>query len=239
MGDSTQMRRVAVLGAMANELRPFVKLLPLRPEPWGSGTIYRGTTGNTEVLASITGIGMTGATQTTERMLAEGRIDQVIMMGIAGGLDPSLVIGDLVVPEVVLDGATGREYHPTPVAGHPNSGTLHSSDTMVMDPDALTALAERGVVALDMETAALAAVCEQADVAWLTFRAISDTVADGIVNDSVLGLTNPDGSPNLPAVARFMITRPSKIGQLVKLGRDAGVATSVAARAAAAACIGS
>jgi adenosylhomocysteine nucleosidase len=90
-------------------------------------------------------------------------------------------------------------------------------------------------VAIDMETAAIAAVCDSRGCPWSAFRAISDRADDGTTDAAVLALTRPDGSPNLLALARFVLTQPRRIPQLVRLGHGARAATRAAAGAALAA----
>ena len=49
-------------------------------------------------------------------------------------------------------------------------------------------------MAVDMETSAIAAVCEAKGVSWSVFRSISDHVGDAIVDEAVLGMMRPDGA---------------------------------------------
>jgi adenosylhomocysteine nucleosidase len=86
-----------------------------------------------------------------------------------------------------------------------------------------------------METAAVAAVCEERGVPWSVFRTISDRASDGLADEAVFGLAHPDGSPDLRAVARFVVRDPTRIPRLIRLGRDMSIATKSAATAAAAA----
>jgi hypothetical protein len=48
-------------------------------------------------------------------------------------------------------------------------------------------------------------------------------------------MAKPDGSPNVAAVVRYVVTHPHKIPMLARLGRDLNTATTAAARAAVAA----
>lgn len=82
---------------------------------------------------------------------------------------------------------------------------------------------------------AIAGVCEQRGCPWSVFRAVSDRADDGTTDAAVLALVDQDGSPNLAAVARFILKRPHRIPQLVRLGRGAKSAARAAAGAAAAA----
>jgi adenosylhomocysteine nucleosidase len=91
------------------------------------------------------------------------------------------------------------------------------------------------VIGLDMETAAVAAVCEARGCSWSVIRAISDMATDH-PDDSVLNLAKPDGSANGPAVAKFLLTKPWRIPHLARLQRDSKFAALAAANAAASAC---
>ena len=55
-------------------------------------------------------------------------------------------------------------------------------------------------------------------------------------DDAVLSLAKPDGSPNGPAIAKFILTKPWRIPMLAKLQQGAKLAATNAARAAATAC---
>jgi hypothetical protein len=63
-------------------------------------------------------------------------------------------------------------------------------------------------------------------------RAISDRADDGSTDEAVLGLAGPDGTGDPWAVARFLLTRPWRVPELVRLGRDARRAAQTAASAA-------
>jgi adenosylhomocysteine nucleosidase len=229
-----------MLAPMPSELRPLVKRLGLRPSPAPVGTrVHEGRAGSATVVAATTGMGTAGAAEAARRMLDGGDVDHVMVVGIAGGIDDRLAIGDVIRPRVVIDGASGAEYRPHPLGGQtdpPDPGSLHTSDELIIDPDRVAALRARGVIAMDMETAAVAAVCEGRGCPWSVVRAISDRSSDGMADEAVFQLAYPDGSPNLRAVARFVARHPGRVPQLLRLGRDASVATNAAATAAAEAC---
>lgn len=104
-------------------------------------------------------------------------------------------------------------------------------DDFDMQPAERDALVADGFVAVDMETAAVAGVCERRGVKWSTVRSISDLV--GVTPGDVIGLANPDGSPNVGASIRYVVTRPWRIPRLARLGFDAKNAADAAAAAAA------
>jgi adenosylhomocysteine nucleosidase len=230
--------RIGILAPMPSELRPVVKRLGLRR---AGRDVHEGRVGDVSVVAATTGIGPEAADRATRRMVDEGPVDHVVVVGVAGGIAEGQSIGDVVPVDVVIDDRTGLEYRPHPLGGDEDAGAvtaggaLHTSADLIADAERLAALRARGVVALDMETAAVAAVCESRGVPWSVFRAISDRAGDGLADEAVFGLARPDGSPDLRAVARFVVRHPARIPHLVRLGRDTAVATRAAAAAAAAA----
>src|SRR5437870_9789266 len=104
-----------------------------------------------------------------ERMLAGATFDRVVVCGIAGGLAPASVVGDLVVPEEVYDSVTGERFRSTPVEGVTPKGVIRmgAGDDYEFDDAQVARLVEEGVTALDMETAAIARVCERNNVPWI------------------------------------------------------------------------
>jgi adenosylhomocysteine nucleosidase len=229
---STPALRVAILAPMRTELRPLVAPLDLAESPEHGSGLLCGAVGRVEVVAALTGIGMRAGAKAAERMLEAAAPDHLVVVGIAGGIGRTVAVGDLVVPERVLNLDSGETLRPTSLGSTPARGTLASSDALLEDPTEAARLGDRGVVAIDMETAAIGAVCDARRCAWSVFRAISDRADDGTTDAAILGLTHPDGSPNPFAVARLILTRPRRIRQLVRLGRGAKAATRTAARAA-------
>jgi adenosylhomocysteine nucleosidase len=226
--------RVGVLAPMKSELRPVVKAFALKPERIDGVGVHTGRVGNADVVATTTGIGTALAVAATERLLGLGPFDRVMVVGIAGGVGPTVGIGDVVIPEVVVDGATGNEYRPAPIDALAPRGTIVTSDDFIVDVARLEQLIAQGVVAVDMETGSVAAVCAARGVPWSTVRAISDRAEDG--DAEMPGLANPDGSPNGKAIARYFARHPGRVPYMLKVGRGSMQAARNAATTAARAC---
>jgi adenosylhomocysteine nucleosidase len=232
MADPASVRHVAMLAPMRPELRPLVKAAGLHRVDGDGDAVYRGSVAGAQITAMMTGIGTAAATRVTHAVLDLGPCDHVIVVGIAGGVDPTLDIGDVVVPERAVDRATGREFRSAPLGGAIARGSLITSDELISDPTAQARLAEDGYAAIDMETAAIAAVCEQHGLTWSAFRGISDHGADDGIDDSVLGLSKPDGTADMAAVAKFVATRPWRVPNLARLGRNMQKAVDAAVASA-------
>ena len=74
----------------------------------------------------------------------------MVVVGIAGGVTLDANIGDIIVPEVVVDGATGKEYEPDLIGDIEPRGRLISSDELLVGPEKFVQMRADGVVALDM-----------------------------------------------------------------------------------------
>jgi adenosylhomocysteine nucleosidase len=229
------VRRVALLAPMRQELAPLVKKLGLRRSD-ADQALHVGRAEGVEVVATTTGIGMAAAAAATERLLDALPVDHVMVVGIAGGVDAAQPIGALIAPEVVVDGASGREHRPVQLGEAPPHGRLLSSDALVTCLDEAGRLLREGVVGLDMETAAVAAVCERRGCPWSVYRAISDRVTDGTTDPAILALAGPDGSGDAGAVARYLLAKPWRIVRLARLARGSLRAADAAAEAAIRAC---
>jgi adenosylhomocysteine nucleosidase len=219
---------IAFLCAMPMELRPLRRRLRLRK----SGLGYIGHVGDQAVIAVVTGIGTVLARDATVQLLDAVEVGWVVVVGITGAIDDHPPIGALVLPERVVNGADGSVYRPAPVrVGNPR-GTMWTTDELLTDPAVHAELRARGVVSLDMETAAIAEVCDRRGVAWSVVRAISDRAGDGSVDAAIAGLTHPDGTANLAAVARYLAKRHGALARLIRLANDSRLAAARAADAA-------
>lgn len=224
-----------MLAPMRSELQPIVRSLSLKRSEKGGTSLYKGRVGLTEVSATTIGVGPVVAARTTEKILSEVPVDHVIVCGIAGGVTQDQQIGSLVVPDLVIDGTTRAEFRPDALAGVSAKGTILTVGELVLDHDELDRLVADGIVALDMESAVVGAVCSRLGLRWTVFRSISDRAHDGVVDDSVLGLLNEDGSANLAAAVRLILRNPRQVPRLVKLAKDSSTAARAAAKAAIAA----
>ena len=213
---------------MPMELHPLRRRLRLTKTDVG----YRGRIGGQEVVAIVTGMGTARARATTTRLLDAVDVKHLIVVGITGAIEKETPIGSLVFPELVVNGADESEYRPHPLPLGNARGTMWTTDELLLDVAVHAELRSRGVVSLDMETAAVAQVCEQRGVRWSVVRAISDRASDGSVDAEVFGLSNPDGTPNFSAVARYLIRHPGDLPRLVRLARGSRLATERAADAA-------
>ncbi len=223
---------MVVLAPMKPELKAIVKAFALAPSPADSVFSHAGTAGPWGVSALITGMGPALAREATRRALAAGPVDHVMVIGIAGGLDPGLPVGSLFVPKRVALYPDGPEYVSHPIPPREAAGGLMTTDGLFDDDQIWRPILDGGFGAVDMEAAGVAEVCEAERVGWSVYRGISDRPEEHIVDQAVFSLSKPDGSADPVAVAKYLARDPRRAKALAHLNRCMQEAASLAAEAA-------
>jgi adenosylhomocysteine nucleosidase len=216
-----------------------MELAPLRrrmedPQPFAAlgSRAVSGRLAGLDVVATAVGVGTRRATETTERVLRSVSVPLVVVVGIAGASAPHLRIADVVVPESVIHGPAGTTHTSTEsIARLDRKGTIRTHDELLVDAEGVAALHRQGISAMDMETGAIAAVCEREGIEWTAFRAISDNL-ERPVDPASMTMLNGDGTPNVGASIKFMLRNPHRIPVLIRNGRDTMKACNSAAEAA-------
>lgn len=108
-----EVPRLAVMSAFAPEWEVLRDSLEQPEEHRENGTLFvTGLLQGRPVVLALSGISMVNAAMTTQMMLDRFDVEGIVFSGIAGGVDPELTIGDVVVPEQwgpYLDAAFARE----------------------------------------------------------------------------------------------------------------------------------
>lgn len=217
---------LAVLAAMETEIRPLVRSLSLVPSKVDGLRAWAGTVRGSRVLVATIGVGPANAGRAAARVLDAADVDRVMIVGVSGAVDPALSIADVVLPRSVVDHRSGRSYRPTPPPGTTPSGTLLTCSELVTGAEAAATLGAGGITAVDMETAAVAAVCDRNGCAWSVCRAISDRLSDGVLDAAMISLLRPDGRIDTGAAARLAARHPATVRKLVRLGIDTRAAVA-------------
>ena len=224
---------------MQPELKAIVKSFGLQPASADPVFSHTGSAGDWSVASLVTGMGPALARDATRRALAAGPFDHVMVIGIAGGLDPELPVGSLMVPSRVQLYPDGPEYRTHPVGAREATGGLMTTDGLFDDGGVWRPILERGFGAVDMEAAGVAEVCEGAGVEWSVYRGISDRPDEHIVDQAVFSLSKPDGSADPVALAKYLARDPRRAKALAHLNRCMQAAAKAAADAAFADLAGS
>jgi nucleoside phosphorylase len=242
MAASPAPLRVVVLAPMPLEMEAIVTAFGLAPTGDPKRDPWAGRVGASDVTAIHIGMGPAVTRTATNRVLdagvpGRGPVDHVMIAGICGGLDPALEVGAVINPELVVEHATGSEYRHNPPGSAPQAGKLITTEGVSLDPDLSRRFFEDGCLAVDMESSAVAEVCEARSCAWSVYRCIGDRHFDGLLDERVVGLTNPDGSGNRAELERLLATEPDLAAKLERLSHDSALAARLAAEAAVRGCL--
>ena len=185
-------RQIAIVAAMEGELS-FLRRAMSPPDQTGAKCIT-GRIGSKTVTVVRSGVGPLSTAGRLAEIPEPGEFDCVLSIGCAGALSPSLNIGDVVIPnEIVDDASPGVSYNPSSelldIAKRcceecgftSHSNTTVSTSEVAATVEAKESLAEKcGAVAVDMETAQVAAWADKLGLPMLALRTISDTSIDRI-----------------------------------------------------------
>ena len=178
-------------------------------------------------IRTIAGGGLSGrlAEKIAEQIAAK-RPKGVISIGIAGALDPSLKVGDvLVAREIVAEGERFETHEGWSAAllkampGAHHAG-FYGSEVIVMEGAEKRRLREAtGAMAVDMESHVAARVAAAHGLPFAAVRVVSDTThAD--LPPAFLNCMKPDGGINYAAITRSILGDPRQLPALMRTARE-------------------
>lgn len=194
--ETTTNARVAITFARPEESRHFLRRLAGRGTETCAGLrTHTGRLGAVSVRVAHTGIGTEKARATVETLLSIEPVWMLIAAGFCGGLDPRLAAGDVVIEEYPSD-----------------KQRIHTRSTPAETVEEKAHLSrETGAQVVDMETAAIAAVCAGKNVPLLAIRAVSDTAAEPLPVPFAEWFNLPRQHPRPLALLAFLALHPSRI----------------------------
>jgi adenosylhomocysteine nucleosidase len=163
-----------------------------------------------------------GAAAAAERLAASG-VSALVSFGLAGGLNPTLRPGTIIIPSAVwLDGAiatTDPELSDT--LGQRTAHRLLAGTQIASTAGGKAALRKAtGSDAIDLETAGLVRVAMTRGLAFAVLRAVCDPAWRDLPPAAVAALS-PGGRIVFSRLVRSVSRRPSQIATLLALAADA------------------
>lgn len=141
------------------------------------------------VNARCGGPGFRRATAATREVLRAQRPDLVVSAGTCGALRSEFALGEVLVISRI-ESELGS-FTPQVLAGRP--AVLRSQDRVAATANEKAALARQGADLVDMEAAAVAAVCAEQQVPFAAIKAVSDLAGEDLPLDFNRFRT-PDGA---------------------------------------------
>jgi len=201
------MTKLAIMGAMEEEIEPLLAHFDkVNVVEFADNKYYEVSHNGLDIVIAYSKIGKVFASLTASTMIQKFGCDTLLFSGVAGGINPELKIGDLIIADKLCQ-------HDLDITafGHPN-GFVPGGSVFVETSDELRVIAKEvakendlkvieGTIAtgdqfvhsverkefiestfkadaLEMEGASVAVICDALDVPFFVLRAISDS-ADG------------------------------------------------------------
>jgi hopanoid-associated phosphorylase len=193
-------------------------------------------------LLAVSGMG-TALAAIAARNLIDAGASALMSFGLAGGLDPLLRAGTIVLPSEVIsrDGArvsTSRAWREQLCAAIARQRPV-AAGALLTSPQPISAVAEKaaafretGAVAVDMESMGLAEVCAAHNLPFIAVRVIVDTAED-VLPRAVVSASH-EGHVNIRRLIGGLAAAPLDLIGLIRLARAYRAATrSLAAVAGA------
>ena len=189
-------------------------------------------------LLAVSGIGESAAAAAARRLVLAGAT-ALASFGMAGGLDPTLICGAVLLPEEVAAGspaavwATSGEWRQRLRAALPAScfvcgGKLLTSGQPVGRADAKAAAwRDTRAAAVDMESAAIAQVARQARLPFIAVRVIVDTASDEL--PAAVIAASGGGQLRMRTLLAGLLRAPGEVGPLIRLSARYRIARRVLA----------
>jgi adenosylhomocysteine nucleosidase len=169
-----------------------------------------------------TGTGAEKARTAALECIARIRPQWIISAGFAAALHDSLARGDIVMADEVLSAngtsfRVGLHIDPKVAQATPflHVGRLVSADHVLATPEDRRKLGtESGAIACDMESAAIAEVCQQERIRFLAVRVITDCVDDQLPIEVEQFVRQKSLAGKLGVAAGAVFKRPASIKEL-------------------------
>ncbi len=196
-------------------------------------------------ISAVSAAGQTRAVREAVAQLAEGGAEAIVSFGFAGGLDPDLPAGTLLLPKTLrsagrddilvdetaemAEGAVGLLIGATPLSRAP---LLTVEAPVATLEDKRAAHKSFAAVAVDMESYWVAESCRQRGIGFLALRAVSDPAGRALPPSAVLAM-GAGGNLQVGKLLGGLLSRPGDLPGLVRLGLDSRKASAALGRAAA------
>ncbi len=212
--------RVAVIAAMERELKPLIQGWALNVTSVGDRSLlcYE----RNDVVVLFCGMGRERAEQASRAVVERYAPQILVSAGVAGGLIRSLKPGSLVLPNVIVDAATGTEYR-CEVGGDVVGGGVLVTTFEIANTKSKAELVDCfHALVVDMEAAGVARVAMENGLAFRCVKTISDEF--DFVMPPLAPFVDYEGYFDEGKFARWVSVRPQYWASVIKLARNTGKA---------------
>jgi len=174
------------------------------------------------------------------KSLISNGVSGLVSFGLAGGLDPALAPGTLVLATTIItpqgnhletDSAWRQTIRQSAEVSMIESA-IAGSETALMTADGKQTLHKStGAVAVDMESHIVAIAAQDAGLPFLVIRAVADP-ATRTIPDIAMGGVDAEGNTRVFGVLATLLRRPGELPKLLRLAMDSKKAFAALRRVA-------
>ncbi len=227
------LSRVGVVCALVSEARhlgPISLAEPVAPRRAAGASRdslrcapVRSLTGG--ALVAITGMGQTAASRGAAALIAAGA-NALVSFGMAGGLDPTLSAGAILLPSEVI-GPNGQRVA-TDASWRERLGRVINAQTscsLLTMPRAIASVADKaslfrttGAAAVDMESLAVGEMAFRHQVPFVAVRVVVDSAEDALPS-AVMAAADQEGRLQIGRLMSALARAPQELAPLIRLAR--------------------
>lgn len=208
------MTRVAIIAALAAELKPLVCGWPHTSSH--GVDLWRRRHRDGAWIAACAGIGAEAAARAFAEVEKDGPVDLVVSVGWAGALREAFAVGRAYRVSGVVDARTGDRF---PVAAWPGEGWLVTAPRVAggeAEKRRLAVLHQADLV--DMEASAVARLARERGTPFGCVKGVSDGVTDRMPDFG--GGISPQGNLRWGRLIPALLVRPGGWPALIRLRRN-------------------
>ncbi len=220
---------ILYVAAEATELKPLAQMLTgLRKVKWPVDYAWEGIWEGRRILLAANGAGPKLASHVVEialraamaAELSSSKLEAVVSTGFCGALDPVLHELQIVVANQVQAAETGETYECARVSADTDfvSGALLSQNFIANDAAQKQQLFSGGCIAVDMESAGVAARTKRAGLPFCCIKVISDRADESFPFD-LNTMRSKEGRIARGKIVVQALTHPNVIPSLLRLKR--------------------
>jgi adenosylhomocysteine nucleosidase len=212
------MIRVAIIAAMAGELKPLVR--GWRHERRNGVDLWRYRRDDAEWIAACAGAGQQAAARAFAEIEKNGPIHLAISTGWAGSLSCELQTGEAYRVGGVIDEQTGERFSISGCLGEP---WLVTSSKVANAAEKQRLASTYGAGLVDMEAAAIARLAVARGIPFHCIKGVSDGLTDNLPDFN--RFLSPQGQLQMARLLLYVLPRPWRWPALIRMGENSSRAS--------------
>jgi adenosylhomocysteine nucleosidase len=225
------MKTIGIIAALPEEAGQILKHYPKRKHSKLQGfDLFQFSTDIYHVSLIIGGMGPKNAYHCAKAIIEAENPEAILNIGFCGAITENLIIGDIVLGarvfnysngvfnEVSISNKFGKSFSEKHIQAY--SGAFISSSEILHKQEALKIIPKEILTpVLEMETAAVAEVCEKFNIPLIAIRSVSDQATEEI-DFKISDITDENYKIKFSKIILALVRKPSLLIQFIRLAKN-------------------